>query len=165
MELENGGLYIILDQYFEDYPNVRHMSNKHESRPYYLAIKEKTGVLWLIPLSSQTEKYKEKIKADERKHGECIYYYTTNLKGRESVFLIGNVIPASNKYIKKAFTVSGKPFVVRDKADLRKIKSKLSRYLAMVRRGVMDPAVDILKIEQELIKQDGEGSYKIDPLK
>ena len=154
MELESCGLYIISDQYFADFPSVRHMSNKHENRPYYLVVKESSGILWLVPLSSQVEKYNAKIRTDEEKHGECIYYYTTNVKGKENVFLIGNAIPATEKYIKKAFTVMGKPFVVRDKEDIRKIKSKLSRYLTMVRRGIMTPAVDILEIERKLSEQD-----------
>ena len=158
MELESCGLYIVSDQYFADFPSVRHMSNKHENRPYYLAVRGSDGILWLVPLSSQVEKYNAKIRADEQKHGECIYYYIANVKGRESAFLIGNAIPATEKYIKKAFTVMGKPFVVRDKTDVRKIKSKLSRYLTMVRRGVMTPAVDILKIERELLEQENGGA-------
>ncbi len=133
------------------------MSNKHENRPYYLAVRETAGILWLIPLSSQVEKYNAKIREDERKHGECIYYYVTKVKGKESAFLIGNAIPATEKYIKKAFTVMGKPFVVRDKTDIKKIKSKLSRYLTLVRRGIMIPAVDVLKIERELLDQRNRG--------
>lgn len=154
MELESCGLYIVSDQYFADFPSVRHMSNKHENRPYYMVVKESSGILWLVPLSSQVEKYNAKIRADEQKHGECIYYYIANVKGRESAFLIGNAIPATERYIKKAFTVMGKPFVVRDKADIKKIKSKLSRYLTMVRRGIMTPAVDILEIERTLNEQN-----------
>lgn len=154
MDFKNCGLYLVSDQYFSDYPNIRHMSKKHEGRPYYLAVKGDNGILWLIPLSTKVEKYSAKIAADEKKYGECLFYYIAKVKGRDNAFLIGNVIPASEQYIKKPFTVLGKPFVIEDKKDIKKIRSKLSRYLTLVRRGMMKPAVDILEIERKLLEQN-----------
>ncbi|MBR5534920.1 MAG: hypothetical protein IKU62_08760 [Ruminiclostridium sp.] len=153
MSISEYGLCIVSDQYFVDFPSVRHMSNKHEKRPYYLAIRKPNGIIWLVPLSSQVEKYRAKIEADEEKHGECIYYYITKLKGRESAFLIGNIIPVREEYIKKAFTVQGSPFVIQDKKDIKAINKKVNRYLTMVRYGKMQPAVDIMAIEEELKKR------------
>ena len=146
MNVETNGLCIISDKYFEDFPSVRHMSNKHESRPYYLAVAVENGIVWTVPLSSQVEKYQAKIRADEEKHGDCIFYYITKVKGRQSAFLIGNVIPVAEKYIKKPFTIQGVPFVIED-------RSKLKRYLTMVRYGKLRPAVDILKIERILLNR------------
>lgn len=153
MKVSTYGLCIISDDFFKDFPDVRHMSNKHESRPYYLAIKQQDGIVWVVPLSSQVEKYKAKIEEDEKKHKDCLFYYITRLKGRESVFLVGNVIPVTEKYITKPFTISGKPFVIQDKQDIKKIKSKLSRYLTMVRNGKIKPNVDILGIEKRLLAE------------
>lgn len=144
------GLCLISDQYFVDFPSVRHMSNKHESRPYYLAIKETDGIIWVIPLSSQIEKYRAKIKADEQKYGESIFHYIAKVKGKDCAFLIGNVIPVKEVYVKKPFTVRGVPFVIQDKKDIKMIGRKLNRYLTMVRYGKMKPAVDILAIEKKL---------------
>lgn len=152
MSVSTYGLCIVSDQYFLDFPSVRHMSNKHEKRPYYLAIREKDGIIWLVPLSTQVEKYRAKIEADERKYRESIFHYITKVKGNENAFLIGNAIPVTEKYIKKPFTIQGTPFVIQDKADIKQIGSKLKRYLAMVRHGKMSPAVDILAIEEELKK-------------
>lgn len=161
MIIEGNGLCIIADQYFEDFPSVRHMSNKHESRPYYLAIRGADGIIWMIPLSSQVEKYKRKIEADESKYGDCMFCYLARVKGRESAFLIGNVIPVTENYIKKPFTVSGIPFVMQNKDDIRKIQSKLKRYLLMTRQGKMKPAVDILKIERILLNRLQNREYMI----
>jgi hypothetical protein len=151
MEVSVCGLYIIADEYFVDFPNVRHMSNKHESRPYYLAVKNENGIIWVVPLSSQVDKYKAKISEDTKKHGESLFYYIARMKGRDSAFLVGNAIPVIERYIKKPFTVKGEPFVIQDKKDVKKVKSKLSRYLTMVRNGKMKPVVDILSIERKLL--------------
>ncbi len=151
MSVSIFGLCVISDDYFVDYPSISHMSNKHENRPYYLAVKQDNGIIWVVPLSSQVEKYEAKIKADEEKHGTCIYYYVTRLKGKKSAFLIGNVIPVTDHYIKKPFTVNNVPFVIQDKNDIKLIKSKLSRYLTLVRQGKMKPSVDILGIEKSLL--------------
>lgn len=161
MKVETNGLCIISDEYFADFPSVRHMSNKHESRPYYLAVAEENGIVWTVPLSSQVEKYRAKIRADEEKHGECIFYYVTRVKGRQSAFLIGNVIPVTEKYIKKPFTIQGIPFVIEDKRDIRKIQSKLKRYLTMVRYGKMRPAVNVLEIERVLINRMANDEFMI----
>lgn len=161
MTVSTYGLCIVSDKYFEDFPSIRHMSNKHESRPYYLAIRGENGIIWLIPLSSQVEKYRAKIKADEEKHGDSLFHYIARVKGKDSAFLIGNTIPVTEGYIKKPFTVCGIPFVVEDKKDIKKIQSKLSRYLTMVRLGKMKPAVDILSIERQLINRQRESEFII----
>lgn len=158
MEVSTYGLCTVSDKFFSDFPSVRHMSNKHENRPYYLAIKRENGIIWLVPLSSKVEKYREKIKQDEEKHGDCLFYYVTKLKGKDSAFLIGNVIPITEEYIIKPFTIKGVPFVIEDKTDIKIIQSKLSRYLTMVRYGKLRPAVDILSIEKDLLSRKHKSS-------
>lgn len=161
MDIAGNGLCIIADQYFDDFPSIRHMSNKHEKRPYYLAIRGVDGIIWMVPLSSQVEKYKRKIEADEAKYGDCMFYYLAKVKGRESAFLVGNAIPVTENYIKKPFTVRGIPFVMQNKEDIRKIQSKLKRYLLMTRQGRMRPAVDILGIERVLLNRLQNNEYLI----
>lgn len=64
------GLYKIKDQYFADFKREHWIDNKNENRPYYYLLKDTDGVMWVMPLSSQTENYKEKIKKVEEKRGE-----------------------------------------------------------------------------------------------
>lgn len=153
MEISTYGLCIVSDQYFTDFPSIRHVSNKYEQRPYFLAIREGNGIIWLIPLSSQVEKYRAKIKADEEKHGDSLYQYIARVKGKDNAFLIGNAIPVTDHYIVKPFTVNGVPFVIQDKTDIRKITSKLKRYLTLVDKGIVKPAVDIMAIKSKLLEQ------------
>ena len=161
MTVAEFGLCKVSDSYFAEFSSPRHMFNKHENRPYYLAIKEQNGIIWLVPLSSQVEKYRAKLEADERIHGESIFCYIARVKDRESAFLIGNVIPVTEEYILGPFTLSGRPFVLEDRADIKAIRSKVRRYLALVRRGKLQPAVDILSIERVLLNRKNNAAYII----
>lgn len=147
------GLCIIRDEYFSDFPNPSHMDNKHESRPYYLALRDSGNILWLVPISHQVEKYSRKIRSDELRYGKCIFYYIAKIKGERRVFLIGNLIPVSEKYIKKPFTVLGQPYIIQSETDRKEILTRVKRYLALVRNQKLDPYVDILSIESALKRE------------
>ena len=150
MELVQYGFYKIKDQYFSDFPSDRHMYNKSENRPYYLAIKEADGIVWLLPISSKVEKYRSKISKDESIFGECITAHIIKFMSEERAVLIGNMIPVTEKYIKGEFTISENHYVVQDQNAIKAIKKRASRYLSLVKAGKLHPAVDILKIEKEL---------------
>lgn len=151
MEFKLHDLVIIQDSYFYDYRSQYHMDNKSERRPYYLAIKSENDIVWVIPLSSQVEKYALKIREDIQKKGECLFYYIARVLGKESVFLIGNVIPVHKKYVKRPFTVNGIPYSVENKRDIREIQRRVGKYIALVRQKKLHPHVNILKIEQLLL--------------
>lgn len=150
------GLYTIKDEYFYKFdPAHVMMDNKKQCRPYYCGVRADTGILWLIPLSSKVEKYSAAIERQEKKHGKgnCIYYYIAKLKGRKNAFLIGNAIPCTERYILKPFTLGGVPFIIKDQQDIKALKNRLSRFIALVRTGVIHPNADILSIEQALLKE------------
>ena len=148
------GLYLIKDSYFSDFPSDLHMQNKGESRPHYFAVRAENGIYWMVPLSSKVEKYRAKIEQAKRTHGDSLFYHIGRIKGDDRVFLVGNVIPVTEHYIKKAFTVKGVPYIVKNKTDIKKIKSKVRRYLVLVKQGKLKPYVDILEIEKQLIAKD-----------
>ncbi len=102
MKVSENGLCKVSEQYFVDFASPRHMFNKQENRPYFLAIRGENNIIWLVPLSSKTAKYRAKIEA---------------------------------------------------------IRSKLRRYLALVRRGKLRPAVDILSIERVLLNRQQNQSF------
>ncbi|MCD7843362.1 MAG: hypothetical protein LUG17_01900, partial [Clostridiales bacterium] len=117
--------------------------------PYFLAVKGDNGIIWMVPLSSQVDKYREKEKERHRN----VLCYIGKFKGRYSAFLTGNIIPVTNEYVQRPFTVKGVPFVLRDKKEIREIESRVRRYLALVRAEKLVPAVDILSIEKELLNR------------
>ena len=161
MDVQQNGLCIIRDQYFLDFPSTRHMDNKHERRPYYLAVKEENGIIWVVPISHKVDKYREKMARDSLKHGDSVFCHIGKIKGEERAFLTGNVIPVSKEYIKNPFTIQGIPYVVQDKRDIREIQTKTRKYLALVRIGKLRPCVDILGIEQALLNKMKNYEYMI----
>ena len=66
-EIKPGYVYHIKDLYFEVAQDTKLMKN-HEGgayRPTYLCLKDgKTGLLWVIPMSSRIEKYKAVVEKD-----------------------------------------------------------------------------------------------------
>lgn len=159
MEFVQFGLYKVKDQYFTDFPSNRHMLNKHESRPYYLSVKENNGIIWLIPISSKVEKYREKISADEKKYGECLRYHIFRFMKESRAALIGNMIPVTEEYIKGEFTISNRHYIVRDEESIKAIKKRSARYLSLVRAGKLRPYVDILEIERKLCNRMANAEY------
>lgn len=127
------------------------MDNKLETRPHYFAIRI-DSVLWMIPMSTQVEKYQKKIAESEKNGKKCLFYHIGWIAGRKSVFLIGDMIPVTDAYISRPYTISEIPYVVRDKSLNRPLVSKAKRYLLLVRQGRIKPHVDILSIEKDLLK-------------
>lgn len=152
MKVTQHGMYILKDTYFQKY-DLQHkmMDNKHESRPHYFAI-ELDSVLWMIPISSKVDKYKDKIQKIECNGRKCIYYHIGVIAGRECAFLIGDMIPVVQEHVLREYTISNVHYVVRDEALNRKITSKAKRFLLLARQGKIKPYTDILTIEKQLRK-------------
>ena len=109
MKVQTGYLYHIKDEFF-DQINRKNLMINHEnghSRPSYLAIKDEK-ILWFIPLSTKTEKYKSIIEKKEKKYGSCKTILIKKIAGRKQVILIQNAFPTLEKYIKSRHTIDGK---------------------------------------------------------
>ena len=149
------GLYSVKDQYFKDFKRPYWMDNKNEKRPYYFLLQDKDGIYWVIPMSSQKENYKTKIEREESKRGKgnCIYYHTVMIDTIERVFLIGDMFPIDESYIKAPFTIGETHYVVGNKKLNSEIYSKAMRYLRLVEQGVMKSRNDILGIKTVLLNR------------
>ena len=148
-----NGLYIVKDEYFQRFPNSHWVDNKSETRPFYYAIKDRRGLYWMIPLTTQVERTKAKIARDELKHGagNCIYYHVGLIAGRERGFNIGNMFPVTENYILREWTIGGTPYIVRDSNVIAAVSSKAEKFLSMVRRGAVHPQVDIMAVMRALL--------------
>ena len=154
--MENYGLYIVKDEFFERFDKKHNlMDNKQERRPYYFGLEDKNGIIWLVPLSSKVEKYSSAIARYETRLGEgrCIFYYIAKVKDAERAFLIGDAFPCTEYYIKKPFTVKGAPYVIKNEKDIKALRSKLSQFLVLVRNGKLHPNANILAIEKLLVTE------------
>ena len=153
---QQHGLYIIKDAYFSDFPRIGWTANKNENRPYYYAWRDKSGILWMIPLTSQVENCKRKIEREERKRGagNCIYYHIGCIAGRERGFKISDMFPVIDEYILRSYTIGQyTPYIVKTKSLNAALYSKSMRYLKLVETGKIRDQLGILPIKRILMNR------------
>lgn len=153
MEIVEHGLYLVKDEYFQRFPSKTWMWNKKEQRPHYYAVKI-NDLLWMVPMSTKTEKYKEKITKEEEKHGKgnCVYYHTGVIAGIERAFIISGMLPITSEYIAKTYDVDHRPYIVQDKRLKRQLRSKVMRYIRLLEQGKLKDQNNVLQIRKTLSK-------------
>ena len=63
--MEKTGFYIIKDNFFDIVNDPFLNGNKQGNRPYYYCFEDlKTGIYWIIPMSSKLEKYKKIVNVN-----------------------------------------------------------------------------------------------------
>ena len=154
--MTENGFYIIKDTYFTDFPDPYLKGNKDERRPHYYSLKDNsTGIYWMIPMSSKTEKYKRIIANREYQGKSCDILHVAKLdNGKESAFLIQDIFPVTDKYIERKYTIGGNHFRVTSEHLAKVIVKKAYRTITLIRHGVKSTSTqpNVLKIEKELLK-------------
>lgn len=155
--MEQYALYIIKDQFFIDFPDPNLKGNKKENRPHYYAMKDKkTGLYWMIPLSSKIEKYKRIIQEKKSQNKPCDILHIVKFgNNTESVFLIQDIFPISDKYILRPYTINGNPLKLMSEKHIRTINKKVTKILGLRRRGILltENQADIFFIEKKLLEK------------
>ena len=157
MEIQQGYAYHIKDKFFDMVQDKYLMSNKENGnyRPHFYAIQDKKNraLYWMIPISSQVEKYKTIVEKKKRKFWKCNTIIIGKFAGKENAFLIQNVFPIIEKYFDHIHTVENKPITVHNELN-RTLTENLNEVLALYKRGINLIYTDIAKIkmvmEQEL---------------
>lgn len=148
------GFYFISDEFFKDFPDPYLKGNKKERRPHYYAVFDHvTGLYWMIPMSSKVEKYKNIINKRLANHKPCHILHIAKLDNdRESVFLIQDMFPVTEKYIARKYTIGQNHLRVTSEHLAADIEYKATKVLGMIRRGIkfMPTQPNVLKIEQKL---------------
>ena len=125
------------------------MSNKEEGnyRPHYYAIQDKKNqeLYWMIPISSQAEKYKEIIEKNKKRYGKCNTIIIGLFAGKENAFLIQNAFPVIEKYFDHVHTIQEQPVTIHKKLD-KLLVENLNEVLAMYNRGIKLTFTDIKAI-------------------
>lgn len=150
--------YCIKDEYFERFKDKNLKPNKGvgHGRPCFFAVEDaETGLFWAVPVSSKVEKYK-KIYCDKIARGKtCDTIVFGEFMGDERAFLLQNMAPVSEKYVDNEYIdrANGKPARVGVVLENILIK-KARRVLWLVRHGKKVVFPDVLRIEEELLKDD-----------
>lgn len=140
------------DDYFKRFANDTWVKNKGESRPYYYVIEDTDGILWMIPLTTQTENLKSKIKNEEEKRGEgnCIFFHIGIVAGKERGFKILDLFPVTEGYIQRPYTIGKMPYIVKTSSLNKELRAKAMKVLALMKQGILLDKRRVLDIAEVL---------------
>ncbi|MFR8875379.1 MAG: type III toxin-antitoxin system CptIN family toxin [Roseburia faecis] len=147
------------EKYFKDFPDPYLMQNKEKvngqlhDRPCFYAFQDSnTQLFWMIPFSSQVSKFKGIYNKKMQKYHRCDTIVFGEVLGHEKAFLIQNMCPITEKYMKNEYLDSAANIPVRVDGRLEKeLKDKAGKVLALQRKGAKLIFPDVLSIEQELL--------------
>ncbi len=157
--MDVGRFYFIDDQYFIDFPDPYLMQNKEQiggtvhDRPSFYSFEDKnTGLFWMIPFSSRVSKFTAEYTKKIQKYGRCDTIAFGDVLGHRKAFLIQNMCPITQTYIKNEYLDNTSNIPVRiDGAFEKTLIKKAERVLILQRKGVKLIFPDVLAIEQKLL--------------
>ena len=156
MEIRQGYSYHIKDEFFDLVQDKYLMGNKESGnyRPHFYAIQDKKNqaLYWMIPISSQSEKYKVIVEKKKRKYGKCNTIIIGKFAGKENAFLIQNAFPIIAEFFDHIHTVKNKPVTVHNELN-RILTENLREVLALHKRGINLIYTDIAKIKMDMEKE------------
>lgn len=154
-QIESSGLYMIKDRYFQDFPNEKYMDNKNETRPHYYAIRDKSGLYWMIPISSKVAKFQAKIDSVEARFGagSCFLFAIAPVYGKDRAFIISEMFPVTEEYILRPYSVRGTPYFIQSEAIQQMLRTKALRFLSMVERGLVRSPLNVLETRRRLLEK------------
>lgn len=144
--------YIIKNEFFDIINDKYLKQNKGQNRPHYYCINYKE-FNWMIPLSSQVEKYARIINQRLKNNKSCDILHIAKLdNGKESVFLIQDIFPIKEQYIEREYMLYNKPFVLTSKKLIDEIEKKAKKVINLVLSGVklLPTQIDVKAIIEKL---------------
>lgn len=155
MEILQGYAYHIKDSFFEFAQDTHLMQNKElgSYRPTMYCIKDpKFDLYWMVPITSQYQKYFEIREHILRKGKPCKGIILGKFDGKEAAFLVQNMFPVKEAYIDHIHTKNGNPVPV--KRELQKvIRKNVMSFLALNDRGIRVTFTDITRIKEKLLNE------------
>ena len=136
--MKKSGFYIIKEKFFEDMNDPYLKGNKESNRPHFYCYEDsRSGVYWMIPLSSRVEKYKRIIDKIEGAGKRCDILHIVKLPNdRETTFLIQDMFPVSEEYIEREYRIAGNHMVLANEHIIKEIDQKARKVVAMLKQGV-----------------------------
>ena len=136
--MKKTGFYIIKDRFFEDMADPYLKGNKAGNRPHYYCFEDtSTEIYWMIPLSSQIDKYKRIVEKKEKAGKPCDIIHIAKLDdSRWSAFLIQDIFPITDEYIEREYTIAGNHLMLTSEHTAKEIEQKAKKVMGMLKRGV-----------------------------
>ena len=145
--------YIISNDFFTRFPDDYLRQNSDGNRPNYLALKEESGLIWMIPCSKRVAKYKGIMESRDRRNLKNDILHIVNLH-TEMVLLIQDMFPVTENYIERSYTVRSIDLKILDNSQIRTIKKKAEKIKILIEKGVKfgQKQPDVKFIANELLK-------------
>ena len=137
-QMKKTGFYVIKNQFFENMADPYLKGNKAGNRPHYYCFEDAdTGIYWMIPLSSQIDKYKRIVEKKEKEGKPCDIIHIVKLDdSRQSAFLIQDMFPITDEYIEREYTIAGNHLMLTSEHTAKEIEQKAKKVMGMLKRGV-----------------------------
>jgi hypothetical protein len=152
-DIKPGYVYHIKDIYFDAAKDDKLMRNYEGGayRPTYFCVRdEKTGLLWVIPMSTRTGKYTAIVQKDIDRYGVCLKIVLGKYANVGAAFLLQNMFPILPKYIDHIHMVNHNPVPVNTR--LQSIIDRNFRdILRLHRRGIRIVFPDITRLEKLML--------------
>lgn len=162
MELLEGYVYHIKDEYFNKVEDPNLMKNKEDGnyRPTYYCMKdENTGLLWVVPMSTKVEKYQPIYDKQKARYGKSLTIVIGKYDGKEAAFLLQNMFPITTKYIDHIHTKNGNPVPVHTVIqEIINNNFKQLKQLIKLNKKVVFP--DVKNIEEIMLLELGQETLK-----
>lgn len=162
--MEKGHFYFLNDEYFLKFKDTYLMRNKESingdvhDRPCFYAFQDfNTGIYWMVPFSSQVSKYRRYYNSKVSKYKNCDTITFGNILGHEKAFLIQNMCPVSQRYIKNEYCDPQANIPVKiDGVFEKELEKKAKKVLALQRKGIKLIFPDVLEIEKILLVENNQ---------
>lgn len=124
-------------------------------RPCYFCFRDadETSIYWMIPISSNIEKYEQSHASKIKKYRKCLTLHFGKINHSERVFLIQNMFPVTAKYIQRKYTDSSSHVICIERVLAAQIYKKAIEVLKLHRNGTNIIFPNVLEIERKLIEE------------
>jgi hypothetical protein len=129
------------------------INGQSHGRPCFYSFCDKTnGLYWLIPISSQTQKFRQIYNQKLLKYGDVDTIVFGYVMGDEKAFLIQNMFPITDKYIDCVYidNKTQKPVIINTRLN-NELQHKANKVLNLQRKGYRLIFPDVLAIESKLL--------------
>ncbi len=151
-----GFAYHIRDEYFSKVNDDKLLANKENGhyRPTYYGIEDKkTGLIWVIPLTSKYEKFENIYNNKVKRYGRCDTIVLGEYDGKKAAFLLQNMFPITDKYIDHVHTRNGQPVPVK-KSIQDKINKSFKVVINLINKKHFNIVfTDVKKLERTMIDE------------
>lgn len=157
MNINIGELCFIKDDFFElvndPYLKKNYLSSQ---RPHYFAVRDiETSLIWMIPISSKVEKFKEIINSKRLNHKRTDGIKIVKIFGEEQVMLFQDMFPICDKYINNIYIKGGQVVRIADPNKIREIEKQAKKVIKLFRLGIKFTPTqpDVVRIENIMLSE------------